>query len=80
MRQRWSSRVGAKNGAPQVLIMPLAGIARLMAHSDGFGSRADMLKRFTLESLNALADELLGLPTSDDLALLDVALQARPAS
>ncbi len=80
MRQRWSSRVGAKNGAPQVLIMPLAGIARLMAHSDGFGSRADMLKRFTLESLNALADELLSLPTSDDLALLDVALHGAPSA
>ncbi|MFQ3534899.1 MAG: hypothetical protein SNJ58_03390 [Aggregatilineales bacterium] len=75
-RQRWSSRVGAKNGAPQVLIMSLDGIARLTGHSDGFGSRADMLKRFTLESLNALADELLSLPTSDDLALLDVALHS----
>lgn len=78
MRQRWSSRLGAKNGAPQVLIMPLEGIARLTAHSDGFGSRADMLKRFTLESLNALADELLSLPASDDLSLLDVALHGAP--
>ncbi|MDW8298770.1 MAG: protein phosphatase 2C domain-containing protein [Anaerolineae bacterium] len=78
MRQRWSSRLGAKNGAPQVLVMPLRGIARLMAHSDGFGSRADMLKRFTLDSLNALADELLSLPTSDDLSFLDIALNSTP--
>jgi hypothetical protein len=77
-RQRWSSRVGAKNGAPQVLLMALNDIARLTAHSDGFGSRSDMLKRFTLESLNALADELLSLPTSDDLSLLDVALNSAP--
>lgn len=77
-RQRWSSRLGAKNGDPQVLVQPLAGVARLTAYSDGFGSRADMLKRFTLESLNALADELLSLPASDDLSLLDVAFQAAP--
>ncbi len=77
-RQRWSSRLGAKNGDPQVLVQPLDGVARLMAYSDGFGSRADMLKRFTLESLNALADELLSLPASDDLSLLDVALHAAP--
>jgi hypothetical protein len=77
-RQRWSSRFGAKNGAPQVLLMSLHGVARLTAHSDGFGSRSDMLKRFTLESLNALADELLSLPTSDDLSLLDVALSSAP--
>ncbi|MBO9310373.1 MAG: hypothetical protein J7551_11395 [Chloroflexi bacterium] len=77
-RQRWSSRFGAKNGAPQVLLMALHGVARLTAHSDGFGSRSDMLKRFTLESLDALADELLSLPTSDDLSLLDVVLNSAP--
>jgi serine/threonine protein phosphatase PrpC len=77
-RQRWSSRLGAKHGAPQVLLRSLDGVARLTAHSDGFGSRADMLKRFTLDSLNALADELLSLPASDDLSLLDVALQGVP--
>lgn len=77
-RQRWSSRLGAKNGAPQVLLRSLHGIARLTAHSDGFGSRADMLKRFTLESLDALADELVSLPASDDLSLLDIALNSAP--
>ncbi|MCE7948307.1 MAG: hypothetical protein DYG88_12860 [Chloroflexi bacterium CFX4] len=77
-RQRWSSRLGAKNGDPQVLVQSLDGVARLTAYSDGFGSRADMLKRFTLESLNALADELISLPASDDLSLLDVARHSAP--
>jgi hypothetical protein len=81
---RWSTRLGAKNGKPHVLILPLAGIARITTHTDGLGSRtpgladilADVLAENSLSKLNSLAADLLDSPASDDVAVLDVALDS----
>jgi hypothetical protein len=77
-RERWSSRVGPKNGSPRVLILPLAGVARMTAHSDGVGTRTDDLSIVTPERLDSLARELDAAPASDDVAILDIALVRVP--
>jgi hypothetical protein len=74
MRERWSSRVGPKNGSPRVMILPLEGVARITAHSDGVGSRTSDLRMVTPERLDALARELDAAPASDDVAILDITL------
>lgn len=71
-KERWSSRVGPKNGTAHTLVMPLSTIGRLTAHSDGIGSRAADLHTITFESLNQIARELAETPTSDDISVLDI--------
>ncbi|MFN8419723.1 MAG: PP2C family serine/threonine-protein phosphatase [Anaerolineae bacterium] len=81
---RWSTRYGAKNGKPHVLILSLKGIARITAHTDGLGSRtpgledilANVLAGNSLHKLNSLASDLMESPTSDDVAVLDIALDS----
>jgi len=79
-RERWSTRLGPKNGAPRTAVLPLEGITRMIVHSDGIGAHASRLSVISLEDLDALARDLSGEPTSDDISVLDIALQpAAPA-
>ena len=79
-RERWSSRVGPKPGAPRVALVPLAGVSRIAAFSDGLGSRASELDALSLDGLDALARELDAAPASDDISILDIALSAVPVA
>jgi hypothetical protein len=79
-RERWSSRVGPKPGAPRVALVPLAGISRIAAFSDGLGSRAGELDALSLDGLDALARKLDAAPASDDVSILDIALTAAPGA
>ena len=71
-RERWSTRVGPKNGDPRTAIVPLDNVARITIHSDGVGSRAPELAMITLDSLNQLARGLEQSPASDDVSILDI--------
>ncbi len=71
-RERWSSRIGPKNGRPRVAVLPLDHIARLTIHSDGIGSRATELQTITLDRLDQLAQELNQTPASDDVSVFDI--------
>jgi hypothetical protein len=73
-RERWSTRVGPKNGDPRTAIVPLDNVARITIHSDGVGSRAPELASITLDELNQLARELSMSPASDDVSILDIAI------
>lgn len=74
-RERWSTRLGPKNGSARTAIMPLANIARLTIHTDGIGSRTADLHTITLGGLNQLAQELNATPGSDDVSVLDIMLE-----
>lgn len=71
-RERWSTRVGPKNGDPRTAIVLLDNVARITIHSDGVGSHAPELASITLDSLNRLARELEQSPASDDVSILDI--------
>jgi hypothetical protein len=71
-RERWSTRVGPKNGDPRTAIVPLDNVARITIHSDGVGSRAPELASISLDSLNRLVRELEQSPASDDVSILDI--------
>jgi hypothetical protein len=73
-RERWSTRVGPKNGDPRTAIVPLENVARITIHSDGVGSRAPELASITLDELNQLARDLSMSPASDDVSILDIAI------
>ncbi len=73
-RERWSTRVGPKNGSPHGAVLPVERIARLTVHSDGVGSYAPDLRTITLEKLDQLALTLNATPTSDDVSILDITL------
>lgn len=73
-KERWSSRVGAKNGLPHGLHLPLSAFTRLTIHSDGIGSRHADLAHITLDALDQLAAELSAAPASDDLSIFDLDL------
>jgi hypothetical protein len=77
-RERWSSRVGPKNGRPRAMMFPLAGVARVTAHSDGVGSHTGDLQIITLERLDSLVRELGAAPSSDDVSILDIAFIRAP--
>ncbi|MCC7207940.1 MAG: hypothetical protein IT323_11580 [Anaerolineae bacterium] len=70
-RERWSSRIGPKNGAPRQVNMPLDGIGHITAHSDGFSDPRGPISRFAPDELDAL---IRTLALADDVSLLDVML------
>jgi hypothetical protein len=74
--ERWSTSRGPR-GNLQVLVEPADGIARIIAYSDGLRNLADDLHHL---ADNLLDQELVRLgqhPHSDDLALVDIALEER---
>jgi hypothetical protein len=71
-KERWSTRLGPKNGVPRTAVVPLDGVARITIHSDGVGSRAPELSTISLEGMDQLAEELSAAPTSDDVSILDI--------
>jgi hypothetical protein len=81
-KERWSTRLGPKSGAgqgrPHTLIRALDDVLRVTVHTDGIGSRAGDLRTISLAGLNRLAADLNAAPASDDLAILDIDLQAHP--
>lgn len=77
-RERWSSKTGIRNGTPHTAIVPLRDDMRIIAHSDGILSRADLLTRLTPDLLNELARDLASAPASDDISILEVAFVSPP--
>lgn len=71
-KERWSTRVGPKNGTPRTAVLPLDDVARLTIHTDGVGNRASELQNISREQLNQLARELGAAPASDDVSILDI--------
>lgn len=71
-KERWSTRVGPKNGAVRVASVSLENVAHITAHSDGLGNHTDELKTITIDSLNKLAADLADAPASDDVSILDI--------
>ncbi|HRE49384.1 MAG TPA: protein phosphatase 2C domain-containing protein [Aggregatilineales bacterium] len=68
-RERWSTRLGAKNGTAHSAVLPLSGIGRILAYSDGVGSDAQTLHHLPVDEWNDLAAHRRTLPTSDDLSI-----------
>ncbi len=78
-RERWSMLHGPRNGSPHVAIIPLGGIARITAHSDGVGPMGFVLREISPEALNHMARELADMPASDDISVLDIRLDPAAA-
>ena len=79
-KERWSSRIGPKSGTDvgnaHVMLRPLTGVSRLTVHSDGIGSRTDILRAISLEGLDQVAADLGAAAASDDVSIFDVAIQS----
>ena len=75
-RERWSTRVGPKNAAGRGCVLPLSGIRRITAHSDGVGRFADSFSQLAQDQLGPMIDELQAAPTSDDVSVFDIDLNA----
>jgi hypothetical protein len=73
-RERWSTRVGPKNGEVRGCVLPLTGIRRITAHSDGVGHFVDSFSRLAQDQLGPMVDELQMAPTSDDVSVFDIDL------
>jgi hypothetical protein len=71
-KERWSTKVGPKNGGVRSASISLEGITHITAHSDGLGSRTDNLKAISVNSLNKLAADLADAAASDDVSILDI--------
>ncbi len=75
-KERWSTRIGPKNGVPRTAILNLDDVARLTIHTDGVGNRAQELRSITRERLDQLARELGAAPASDDVSILDIVVDS----
>jgi len=73
-RERWSSRVGPKNSNVRGCILPLTGIRRITAHSDGVGHFADSFSHLAQDQLGPMVAELQNAATSDDVSVFDIDL------
>ncbi len=77
-RERWSSRLGPKNGSPRGCLMPIAGITRITAHSDGVGRYGAQFSELSQDLLNSMVDELGKAAASDDVSVFDIDLAIHP--
>lgn len=71
--ERWSTIRGPR-GNLQVLIAPVDDIARIIGYSDGLRSLADYLRHLPDSVLDHALKRLGQDPRSDDLSLVDIAL------
>jgi hypothetical protein len=78
-RERWSSRMGPKNGSARVAELPLQSAARIVVHSDGVGSYAESLHTLAADDLNGMVHTLRDAPASDDVSVLDIRLDGMSA-
>lgn len=82
--QRWSSSRGAVGGEPHVYASPLMdengkpGVQRLLAYSDGLASLDKDDLRMVNSQLQGVINRLWDSPSSDDVSLLDLWLDASP--
>lgn len=77
-RERWSSRIGPKNGGVRMATIALDGVAHLTAHSDGVGSFAPRLRAISQDLLNSIVAEQNRSAASDDISVLDIELAYQP--
>jgi serine/threonine protein phosphatase PrpC len=77
-RERWSSRIGPKNGSAHGCVLSLNDIVRITAHSDGVGKFADTFAKLAQDQLDPMVAELAKTPTSDDVSVLDINLAFAP--
>jgi len=77
-RERWSSRLGPKNGSARGCVMPLGAVTRITAHSDGVGHYANEFAELSQDQLNSMVDDLLQGAGSDDISVLDIDLAFKP--
>jgi hypothetical protein len=71
-RERWSSKIGLKNGDLNTITMPLDKVARITAHSDGVGSFGPKLNAIAQDFLNTVVEEQNAAPASDDISVFDI--------
>jgi Protein phosphatase 2C len=70
-RNRWSTRYGPR-GMLTGLTMPFHMVDRLIVHTDGLDHISAELAHLDDETLLARMQELLQLPTNDDMTMLDL--------
>ncbi len=71
---RWSTSQGAR-GALSAWMRPLSGVGRVSAFSDGLSAHADGLLTYPDATLDREIHQGARLPTSDDVAFIDVVLR-----
>ncbi len=77
-RERWSTRLGPKNGKARGCVLPLGEAVRLTAHSDGVGHYGAAFAQLSQDMLNSMVDELGRAAASDDISVFDIDLAVRP--
>ncbi|MBV9690300.1 MAG: protein phosphatase 2C domain-containing protein [Ktedonobacteraceae bacterium] len=75
---RWSTARG-RHGVVKARIFTFDTIKRLTIHTDGLDRIADELADLSDEALQTRVQQLLALPTSDDMTLLDLRWQHPPS-
>jgi hypothetical protein len=75
---RWSTARGQR-GTVKTRIFTFDTIKRLTIHTDGLDGIADELANLSDEGLQTRVQQLLTLPTSDDMTLLDLQWQYAPS-
>lgn len=71
-RERWSSKVGIKNGELHKTTIALDKVARMTAHSDGVGSFANRMNAVSQDLINSIVKEQYNAPASDDISIFDI--------
>jgi hypothetical protein len=71
-RDRWSTLRGPR-GRLALRTLALPTLRRLIVHTDGLDGIGPAIARLDDAALGSEADRLLGLPTGDDAAVLDIA-------
>jgi hypothetical protein len=71
-RERWSSRVGPKNGSVRTAVVSLDQVAHLTVHSDGVGTFAPRLNEVSQDLLNSIVAVQNSASSSDDISVLDI--------
>jgi len=71
---RWSTTQGVR-GSMSTWMQSLAGVGRVMAFTDGLAAHASKIMEYSDDYLDRQIRAGAKLPTSDDVALIDVALR-----
>jgi hypothetical protein len=76
--QRWSTRRGAVGSAAHVFMGPVAGstgVKRILAYTDGLSTIDHVTGLLSSRQLQANIDATAQMPTSDDIAVIEVLLE-----
>lgn len=76
--QRWSTRRGAVGSAAHVFMGPVAGrmgVKRILAYTDGLSTIDHVTGLLSSRQMQAAIDATATMPTSDDIAVIEVLLE-----